>query len=81
MFDITIKDFRSLLSSPSKDQSVLVILVLDIAQPNKKLRIHLKRGVRNETKGGRFYFASAIFKTLRPFHPDGTLGVWQWYLE
>ena len=81
ILNITIKDFRSLLSSPSKDQCVLVILVLDIAQPNKKLRIHLKRGVRNETKGGRFYFASAIFKTLRPFHPDGTLGVWQWYLE
>ena len=48
ILDITIKDFRSLLSSPSKDQCVLVILVLDIAQPNKKLRIHLKRGVRNE---------------------------------
>ena len=37
-----------MLSSPSKDQSVLVILVLDIAQPNKKLRVHLKRGVRND---------------------------------
>ena len=48
ILNITIKDFRSLLSSPSKDQCVLVILVLDIAQPNKKLRIHLKRGVRNE---------------------------------
>ena len=48
ILDITIKDFRSLLSSPSKDQCVLVILVLDIAQPNKKLRVHLKRGVRND---------------------------------
>ena len=48
ILDITFKDFRSLLYSPSKDQCVLVILVLDIAQPNKKLRIHLKREVGNE---------------------------------
>ena len=57
-----------MLSSPSKDQCVLVILVLDIAQPNKKLRIHLKRGVRNEFDlGGAFTLHLPFSRRSDPF--------------